>query len=160
MTDTITVITEQIPGPQGAIGPAGATGAAGDPTILGDDSSFGASDPILSRLRRATTSNGTVFTAWSYDLPANGGVDLVVTIVGKDQASGAMYRCDHRVGYSRNASAAPAVQETLVTAETAPGSLASASSTIDVSSNTIRVRITPANGVTTKWSITAQAQQI
>lgn len=157
MTDTIQVVTEQIAGPPGPTGPQGPTG---DPSIAGDDTSFGASDPILSRLRRSTTTDGTTFSAWTYDLAANAAVDLTVTIFAKDQATGGTYSCDHRVRYSRNGSAGPAIQGSLVSNEQPLGSLLTASSTVDFSGNTIRVRINPVNGVTTKWSVAVQAQQV
>ena len=97
---------------------------------------------------------------YGYDIPVNGGVDLVITILGKDSASGDMYRADHRVSYSRNAAGAPVILDVLTTTEKKAGSLATASSTVTPSGNTIQVVLTPVNPIVTDWTCSVQAQQI
>ena len=127
-----------------------------------DNSTFGSvtSQEIVSKLTRAHTTTATPEVLYGYDIPVNGGVDLVITILGKNSADGYMYRADHRVSYSRDAAAAPAILDALTTTEKKSGSLTTASSTVTPSGNIIQVVLTPVNAITTDWTCSVQAQQI
>lgn len=129
-------------------------------TVTTDDASFGAAEEILSKVRRFSTATATVFSAYEYAIPANEGVDLVVTITGKDVASGAMYRNDLRVTYRRNGAGNASIFDALTTNEKRDGSLATATATIDLSVNLARVRISPVNAVDTRWNVTIQVQPV
>lgn len=145
-----------------APGAGGGSGVPGLVYVDVDISLFGAATnrQVTSRVAKLETSNGTTTTADTFTMSdGEAGYDFAVTVTAKDNATGGYYRQDHRVSYTRTGSGAPAIQGTLITSNTvATGSIAAATSTLDVSSNDLRVRVTGIAGTTVEWTSTMTVQ--
>jgi len=128
--------------------------------IAKDESTFGEEADVVSRLVRYFSTDSGIVTADSYTM-ANGEAlyDFIITVNGKKRLDSDAYCRDHRVKYRRTASGAPSILGSLVSGtEDRDGDLATATSTIDLSSNDLRVRITPNTGSDVDWTITMQVQ--
>jgi hypothetical protein len=121
----------------------------------GGDTTF----PIVSRARKVTTADATQTTLASYTIGTNRAVRLTVTVTGFRVSNGESYGKDMAVTYKRVAAGAPAIVGALL--ESGEGKdIAGWASTIDVSGNDVRVRVTGAAASTVDWSCELRAQEI
>lgn len=157
MTNAVRVVTEQIPGPTGPTGPAG---PAQSPDITTDSSSFGAQWPVLSQVSRIQTADASPLTIIAKTPAASTAVDYIFSVLGKDRASGGIYRVDLRDAFSRDGSGATTRQGSQQRLnEIASGTMASATATIEVAGNEVRFRVQGIVG-NVDWSVALQTQQV
>jgi hypothetical protein len=116
--------------------------------------------PVKSTLLPVQTTDATATTLVSYDAPDGRAIDYTASVLGYRPSNGDTYRIDLGVTYKRFGGGAPTIVGSLFTAnERADAGAATWDATIDVSSNTVRVRVTGEASATINWSCELRAQE-
>ncbi len=115
---------------------------------------------VKSTLATVQTTDATVTTLATFALPDARITDLIATITGHEPATGDCYRVDVGVTYHRFSAGAPVLVGALLAAnERTTASAATWDGTIDVSSNSARVRVTGQVAKTINWSCELRTQE-